>query len=58
MCIRLFQEKYDDAAKYFEKAAEQGDLQAKFQLGVILYDGLGSKQDPVTESAFQRLILQ
>ena len=41
------QEEYDKAKKYFERAEAKGDLQAGFQLGVILYDGLGCEPNQV-----------
>ena len=43
-----FQEEYEKAAKYFERAAEKGDYQAMFQLAVIYYDGLGGLTDQVS----------
>lgn len=46
---------YANAFKYFEKAAGSRDdsnnhfsLQAKYQLGVMYFDGLGVKEDPVS----------
>lgn len=57
---------YTEALKYFEKAAgivrggEDGDrkastfrpsLQAKYQLGVMYYDGLGVEANPVSGSS-------
>ena len=46
--IPYFQDDYDKAAKYFERAAGKGDFQAMFQLGVIYYDGLGGLLDQVS----------
>ena len=41
---------YHEAAGYFEKAAESANscAQAKYQLGVMYYDGLGVREDPVS----------
>ena len=44
----LLQEDYDNAIKYLERAADKGDYQAMFQLGIIMYDGLGSKGSQVS----------
>ena len=45
--VVTFQEQYDKAVKYFEKAVKYGDWQAMFQLGVIHYDGLAGTADHV-----------
>ena len=39
---------YAKALKYYEKAAGQSNLQAKYQLGVMYFDGLGVEEDPVS----------
>jgi TPR repeat protein len=41
----LFQGAYDEAMEYFELGMQAGDMRATFQLGVIHYDGLGSKNN-------------
>ncbi|MDX2179094.1 MAG: tetratricopeptide repeat protein [Bryobacteraceae bacterium] len=36
---------YSEAAQWFRRAAEQGDAQAQFNLGVMYYEGQGLRQD-------------
>eukprot|EP00061_Rhincodon_typus_P012165 g37733.t1 len=36
---------YEEALKYFKKAAEKGWVDGQFQLGVMHYAGLGVKKD-------------
>ncbi|XP_072026131.1 LRP2-binding protein-like [Amphiura filiformis] len=38
------QELYDHALVYFQRASDNGDYQAKYQLGIMYYDGLGGKE--------------
>ncbi len=38
----------EKSVPYFERATENGDWQAMFQLGVIYYDGLGGVTDHVS----------
>lgn len=49
MFVQLFclQERYEEAKYQFEKIKDS-DFQAQFQLGIIFYDGLGTKADPVS----------
>lgn len=48
------QNHYDKALHYFEMLLNRGDWQALFQMGVMLYDGLGIQQD--TEKGFECMI--
>ncbi len=41
---------YKEAAKWYRKAAEQGDADAQFRLGVMYHEGEGVSQD-YTEAA-------
>lgn len=41
------QERYEEAKYQFE-SIKDNDFQAQFQLGIIFYDGLGTKADPVS----------
>ena len=48
LCWLFFsQEEYDQARSFFQAAADKGDSQAQFQMGVLLYDGLGGEPDRV-----------
>jgi len=41
--LQFEQENYVKASEYFTQSADGGDFQAKFQLGVIAYDGLAGQ---------------
>ena len=43
--VSFAQKKYDLALKYCTPAAEQGDPEAQYYLGVMYDNGLGIKQD-------------
>ena len=36
---------YSEAVRWYRKAAEQGIVEAQFNLGVMYYNGYGVKQD-------------
>lgn len=42
------QQNYAEALRYFEMAEKGGSTQARYQLGVMYYDGLGVKENPVS----------
>ena len=44
----LSQQNYAEALRYFEMAEKGGSTQARYQLGVMYYDGLGVKENPVS----------
>jgi hypothetical protein len=46
---------YAAATKWFEKAAEQGDPEAQYNLGVALADGKGTSQNYELAAAWQGL---
>lgn len=52
----LSQGLYEEALMQFEKI-EDTDFQAMYQLGVMHYDGLGTKEDPVSNLAVHFLLL-
>ena len=52
-CFFHWQNEYEKAIPYFEKAERKGDLQATFQLGVIHYDGLLGISNYVSDSYWQ-----
>ena len=45
---------YETALHYFKAAEHAGSNQARYQLAVMLYDGLGTEQDPVREEGKER----
>ncbi len=38
---------YNEAFNWFEKAAEQGDVNAQFNLGIMYYKGYGVQCDEI-----------
>ena len=40
---------HKEAMRYFEVAEKAGNMQAKYQLAVMYYDGIGVQEEPVSE---------
>ena len=43
--VSLVVKDYDEAIKWYRKAAEQGNADAQYMLGVMYFDGFGVAQD-------------
>ena len=50
--------KYGEAISYLKQAAEQGSYQARYQLGVVYYDGLGVNCDPAKGCEYMREVAE
>lgn len=46
---------FTEAVKWYKKAAEQGDIEAQYMLGMCCYDGVGIKKDYVEAVKWYRI---
>ncbi|XP_062514416.1 LRP2-binding protein-like [Corticium candelabrum] len=55
--LYFLDEKYSEALPYFQQAADKGSYQARYQLGVMHYDGLGVECDPAKGCDYMRQVI-
>jgi TPR repeat protein len=56
--LYFLDQKYDEALSYLKQAVKQGSYQARYQLGVMYYDGLGVTCDPAKGCEYMREVAE